>query len=64
MARFGENKAANYTPAVVLERLAAGSPIHGQPELRSSSGARPGDRAPWRESQAHGVSARRLRGKK
>ena len=48
---------------IYSERLAAGSPIHGQPELRSSSGARPGDRAPWRESQAHGVGARRLRGK-
>ena len=49
---------------IYRERLAAGSPIYGQPELRSSSGARPGDRAAWRESQAHGVSARRLRGKK
>ena len=47
---------------IYRERLEAGSPIHGQPELRSSSGARPGDRAAWRESQAHGVSARRLRG--
>ena len=49
---------------IYRERLAAGSTIHGQPELRSSSGARPGDRASWRESQAHGVSARRLRGQK
>ena len=87
------------TPAVMVERLAAGSTIYGaraaqqlrsptgrprrvarKPSPRSgrpaieglknnqscvsSSGARPGDRAPWRESQAHGVSARRLRGKK
>ena len=47
---------------IYRERLAAGSTIHGQPELRSSSGARPGDRAPWRESQACGAGARRLRG--
>ena len=40
------------TPAVMVERLAASFPIHGQPELRSSLGARLGNRALWRESIA------------
>ena len=47
----------------VGDRMGRGRGLNGLPKLRSSLGARPGDRALWRVSQAHGVGARRLRGK-